>query len=77
MKYYLNNNQQSAQSGGNYELHKETCPYYYNYKNSGDFSYIGIFYSDSNAIMTAKLRFPEKADKIDGCAHCCPSIHKK
>lgn len=77
IKYYLNNNQQLAQSGGNYELHKEICPYYYNYKQDGNFAYIGTFYSDFEALLTAKRLFLEKTDKIDGCAHCCPSIHKK
>ena len=34
LKYYLNSNMQQSYNGGNYEIHKETCQYYYKYKSS-------------------------------------------
>jgi hypothetical protein len=75
--YYLNKNKQPISAGGNYELHKSTCPYYYNYKDGNNFIYIGYFGSDINALNACKQRFPSNAYEIDGCAYCCPSIHKK
>ncbi len=77
MKYYLNANKQSYINGGNYEIHKENCPYYYNNKPGQNFIYLGDFYSDVAALNTAKERFPQNAHEIDGCAYCCPSIHSR
>lgn len=77
MKYYLNRNKQSVSSGGNYEIHKETCPYYYNYTDGNNFIYLGIFYSERSAYDAACRMFPNNTHEIDGCAHCCPSIHTK
>lgn len=77
MNYYLNSNKQSSDSGCNYEIHKETCPYYYNYKSGNNFIYLGYFYSERDALIEAKRQYPKNAHEIDGCAYCCASIHKK
>lgn len=77
MKYYLNSNKQSGPNGGNYEIHKENCHYYYYYKSGNNFIYLGDFYNDILALDAAKARFNKNSHEIDGCAHCCPSIHKK
>ena len=77
LTYYLNKNKQSTQSGSNYEIHKEICPYYYNYTDGNNFIRLGVYNNDFDALAAAKNRFPSNAHEIDGCAHCCPSIHKK
>lgn len=77
MTYYLNRNKQPAQSGGNYEIHKESCSYYYNYNNGNNFICLGVHNNDFEALAAAKKRFSSNAHEIDGCAHCCPIIHKK
>ena len=74
--YYLNKNKQPEYAGGNYELHKEICVYYYNHNAGNNFDYVGYFDSDKKALVTSKIKFPDKASKIDGCKYCCPSIHK-
>ena len=71
LNYYLNSN---AQSNGDHEVHKETCPYYYNYKIGGNFIYIGTFFNEQEAVKQAKKLYP--VYKIDGCAHCCPNAHR-
>ena len=76
LKYYINNNIQPSYSGGHYEIHKEICPYYYKHINGNNFLYLGVFYSDIDALNYAKRQYPHVASKIDGCAHCCPSINK-
>lgn len=75
MKYYINSNKQPEYQGGNYEVHKETCPYYYNYKDNGNFIFLGNFNSSQEAIYYAKTKFPAYANKIDGCYHCCRENH--
>lgn len=75
--YYLNNNQQPSYAGGNYELHKSTCPYYYNFKSGDNFSYVGYYFNEYDALNASKQKFPLKSFNIDGCSYCCPSIHKK
>lgn len=74
--YYLNNNRQPSSAGGNYELHKSTCPYYYYYNNGNNFVYIGYYSSDMDALKESMKLFPNISNKIDGCIHCCPSIHR-
>ncbi len=74
--YYINNNRQPEYLGGNFEIHKETCHYYYDYKDDGNFTYIGYCTTEQQALNESKNLFPTISDKIDGCAHCCPSIHK-
>ena len=76
LKYYLNSNTQPSYNGGNYEIHKETCPYYYKYTNGSNFIYLGIFNSDVDALNAARRQYPNAANRIDGCAYCCRSIHK-
>ncbi len=72
MKYYLNRNKQPIEKGGNYEVHKETCQYYYKYTNGNNFIYLGEFNKPSEAIAYAKKTYPDYAKDIDGCAYCCP-----
>ena len=69
--YYLNLN---AQYNGDYEVHKESCPFYYNYKIGGNFIYIGAFINEQDAVKRAKMLYP--VYKIDGCAHCCSKTHR-
>ena len=76
LKYYLNRNPQPSYNGGNYEIHKENCQYYYKYISGGNFIYLGIFYSDVDALNYAKRQYQNIANKIDGCAYCCRSIHR-
>ena len=63
--YYLNLNQQIS---GQYELHTEECLYFEKTKN---FDYIGYYSSCEEAIRQAKLKHPDKINKIDGCYYCC------
>lgn len=77
MKYFLNRYKQPNYNGGNYELHKEICPYYYRYIEGNNFIYIGDFVSDIEALQETQKKFPTKKNEIDGCAHCCPVIHKR
>lgn len=76
LKYYLNSNPQPNHAGGNYEIHKETCQYYYKHVYGDNFKYLGIFYSDIDVLLSAKRQYPSIANRIDGCAYCCHSIHK-
>ena len=76
LKYYLNSNPQPSHVGGNFEIHKETCQYYYKNIYGGNFKYIGIYYNDIDALNAAKRQYPNDASKIDGCAYCCRSIHR-
>ena len=71
MNYYLNFN---AQSNGDHEVHKETCPYYYKYKFGFNFELLGAFNNELEAIRRAKIKHPNF--RIDGCAYCCPNAHK-
>ena len=72
INYYLNLN---AQSNGDHEIHKESCPYYYIYKNGNNFEYLGSYSNDYDALRHAKIKHPNL--EIDGCAYCCSLIHKK
>ena len=76
VKYYLNENLQPSYNGGNYEIHREICPYYYKYTSGGNFICLGTFYSEIDALNAARRQFPQVANKIDGCAYCCSIIHK-
>lgn len=71
MYYYLNLN---AQSNGDHEIHKETCPYYYKNKNGFNFELLGAFSNELEAVKYARIKHP--SFKIDGCAYCCPNAHK-
>ncbi len=69
-KYCLNLN---TQSNGDHEIHKESCQYYYMFKNGNNFEYLGDLSSEYDALRRAKVYHP--LWQIDGCAYCCPSIH--
>ncbi len=71
IKYYLNLN---AQSNGDHEVHKETCYYYYEYKNQYNFELLGAFSNDIEAVNYARFKHPNF--RIDGCAYCCPNAHR-
>ena len=71
VNYYLNLH---AQQNGDHEIHKETCPYYYNFKTGYNFAFLGAFSSDYDAMNCAKRRYPLL--RIDGCVYCCAAIHK-
>lgn len=66
--YYVNKNRQTG-SGYNHEVHKSGCPWMPTEVNR---LYLGWFSSDQEALQAAKRHYPD----ADGCAYCCPSIHK-
>lgn len=72
--YYLNKN---AQSNGDHEVHRESCKFYYLYKYGNNFEYIGKFSNEMDAVSYAKSLNYSIANKIDGCAFCCPKAHTK
>ena len=64
-RYRVNNN---AQSNGDHEVHRETCPYYpvlTNYRDLGD------HFTCHSAVAAAKMFLPT----ADGCAVCSPDCH--
>ncbi len=67
MKYYVNKN---AQSTGEHEVHKGTCSFL---PPSYHCQYLGEFSSDYSALEVAKRYYTN----VDGCAYCCPLIHRK
>lgn len=71
INYYLNLN---AQRNGDHEVHKESCPSYYNYKSGFNFELLGAFSNELEAVRCAKIKHP--SFRIDGCAYCCPNAHK-
>ena len=71
VNYYLNLN---AQSNGDHEVHKGTCPYYYKNKNGFNFELLAAFNNELEAVKYARIKHPNF--KIDGCAYCCPNAHK-
>lgn len=72
IKYYLNLN---AQMNGDHEIHKETCHYCNSFMQGDNFELLGLFSNEIDALSYAKNKYPYM--KIDGCAYCCPNIHKK
>lgn len=76
MRYYMNTNRQPSNDGGNYEVHQETCRYYWQFKQGNNFVLLGVFASPADAIRYAKLVYPEKAAYIDGCYYCCKSANR-
>lgn len=56
----------------NYEIHKETCS---ELPSSVNREYLGVYGSDHEALRAAKSKHPTW--RIDGCAICCPDIHKE
>lgn len=67
-KYCLNRTQQVGY-GYNHEVHKSWCSYRPTPSNQID---LGYCYSEEEALRKAKQYYSD----ADGCAHCCPSIHK-
>lgn len=67
-KYCLNRNQQVGY-GYNHEVHKSWCSHRPLPANQID---LGYCYSDEEALRKAKQYYSD----ADGCAYCCPSIHK-
>ena len=67
--YYLNKNAQPTHN--EHELHKEGCSYLPDVTSR---EYIGYFQTESEALKETKRKHTNWI--IDGCYHCCPSIHK-
>ncbi len=67
-KYCLNRNQQVGY-GYNHEVHKSWCSRKPAPSNQIDLGYCN---SDEEALRKAKQYYSD----ADGCAYCCPSIHK-
>lgn len=65
-KYYVN---AVPQTNGDHEVHCEGCYWLPSITNR---IYLGSFWSSKEALAAARLRFPN----ADGCAYCCPEIHK-
>lgn len=67
MKYYILNS--LAQPNGDHEVHNATCTYLPELKNQIS---LGYCHDDFEALMKARQCFA----KADGCAFCCPGIHR-
>ena len=71
--YILNAQQQDPATGHNYEIHNaDTCPHLP--AEVHRFT-LGHFNQCHLALEEAKRRVPQWADRIDGCAWCCPRCH--
>lgn len=68
--YFIN---MKEDSNGNHEIHKEGCRYLSMIK---DKKCLGEHISDREALKWARLYY-FYFKKIDGCAYCCLSIHKR
>ena len=66
-KYYVNDNPQPT---GEHEVHESEC---YWLKIAESKTYLGDFSSCQSAIIEAKKHY----SNVDGCAHCCPSCHRR
>ena len=64
--YYVNS---VPQSNGDHEVHCEGC---YWMPSSTNRVYLGYFASSKEALAAARRLYPS----ADGCAFCCPEIHK-
>lgn len=67
MKYYVLNSQ--AQFNGDHEIHTMQCRYLPMAQNRIG---LGYFDKDEQALREARRYFA----RVDGCIHCCPSIHR-
>lgn len=67
MDYYLVNTQ--AQANGDHEVHKAKCAYLPAPVNRHG---LGYHPTDQAALAVARKIYRQ----ADGCAHCCPSIHR-
>jgi hypothetical protein len=71
--YILNSQQQDPQSGKNYEIHNaDTCPHLPDPVHQLS---LGHFTDCELALAEAKQRVPAWAERMDGCAWCCPRCH--
>lgn len=64
--YYVN---KEDQNNGDHEVHKDYCVRLPSTENR---LFLGIFSTDQEALKEAKKYYKN----ADGCAYCCPSIHK-
>ena len=69
-KFFVNNNRQDSESGKNHEVHREGCFWL---SIAKDTTYLGEFFTCTEAVKAAKIKYPFSAD---GCKHCCPNCHK-
>lgn len=67
MYYYVNT---QAQFSGEHEVHKNNCAYGADRSHRRD---LGWHETDSSALTAAGRIYTF----VDGCAHCCPSIHRR
>lgn len=65
--YYVNS---QAQANGDHEVHKDACRYLPPAYHLVDLGWCG---SDQEALVKAKQHY----SRADGCAYCCPSIHRR
>lgn len=65
-RYCVNTN---AQANGDHEVHKDICLSLPSLVNRKDLGYCG---SDEEALRKARQYY----QNADGCAHCCPRIHR-
>lgn len=65
--YYINHNEQA---NGDHEVHHSECRWLPAIDNR---TYLGYFSSSSQAINTARQKFP--GWRINGCYFCCPESH--
>lgn len=71
--YIINSQQQNASSGSDYELHNaDTCEHI---PAAHHRFTLGHFNNCQLAMEAAARQFPDWAEKIDGCAWCCPKCH--
>lgn len=70
MEYYLG--LVTDNPNHNYEIHKETCS---ELPSPANREYLGVYWSDQEALRAAKSK--HSTWRIDGCAICCPEIHKE
>lgn len=66
-RYCINRNQQST---GEHEIHEVNCIYAPHPSNRID---LGWCSSDFEALRKARHYYPD----VDGCWHCCPTIHRR
>lgn len=65
--YYVNKN---AQTTGEHEVHKSSCPYLPAAENR---IYLGSFSNCAEAVREARKHYIN----VDGCKHCCPNCHTR
>ena len=65
--YYVND---TPQSTGEHEVHKESCQYCPGTSNR---TYLGYFSNCQDAVQKAKDHY----HNVDGCYHCCKPCHTR